>query len=47
MIQNNVIPEKKIPETEKDIANFTTTYDNLRAETERKDKMWVLLGESH
>ena len=35
---NKIILEKKIPETEKDIVNFTSTYDNLRAETERKDK---------
>ena len=38
MIENKIILEKKIPETEKDIVNFTSTYDNLRAETERKDK---------
>jgi hypothetical protein len=41
MIQNKIIPEKKIPETERDVVNFTTTYDNLRAETERKDKRQV------
>jgi hypothetical protein len=38
MIGNKVILEKKIPDTEKDIVNFTITYDNLRAETERKYK---------
>jgi hypothetical protein len=38
MIQNKIIPDKKILETEKDIVNFTATYDNVRAETERKDK---------
>jgi hypothetical protein len=38
MIGNKIILEKKIPEIEKDIVNFTITYDNQRAETERKDK---------
>ncbi|XP_028414728.1 nuclear anchorage protein 1-like isoform X2 [Dendronephthya gigantea] len=38
MIENNIFPVKKVPEIEKDVANFTTTYDNLRADTERKDK---------
>jgi hypothetical protein len=42
MIENKIILEKKIPETEKDIVNCTSTYDNLRAETERKDKCWYI-----
>jgi hypothetical protein len=36
MIEKKIILEKNIPETEKDIVNFTITYDNLRAETERR-----------
>jgi hypothetical protein len=38
MIENKIILGKTIPETEKYIVNFTITYDNLRAQTERKDK---------
>jgi hypothetical protein len=38
MIKNKIILGKTIPETEKDIVNFTITYDNLRAQTARKDK---------